>query len=140
MVAIIKHLPDPHLWEKNWQAMHVQYFKKAATNNLVKVVFFKTAFHCDKNNIYKHFHIYSFQIQIKRIRNTIFDTGLSRLRHRMLFTFAKFWTWIYIFIELKHLMGIALGSNLRKGHYNVPKCLIFFSCFDTFDFMHIFFL
>ena len=44
--------------------MHVQYFKKAATNNLVKVVFFKTAFHCDKNNIYEHFHIYSFQIQI----------------------------------------------------------------------------
>ena len=73
MVAIIKHLPDPHLWEKNWQAMHVQYFKKAATNNLVKVVFFKTAFHCDKNNIYKHFHIYSFQIQIKRTRNTVFE-------------------------------------------------------------------
>ena len=42
---------------KNWQAMHVLYFNNADKINLVKVVFFKIAFHCDKTSIHTTFKL-----------------------------------------------------------------------------------
>ena len=58
MVTSIKHLPDPYLRGENWQAIHVLYFKKAVTNNVVKVDFFKTAFYCDKKYIQAISHLF----------------------------------------------------------------------------------